>query len=318
MIKIENVQIVGWEPALRGMRNPKNSWSKSDSKFICPDEMTTRWRGEPNIGPNDHKLIMSLVKGGAVHAKFRRMIVVYVDVTAPLYWWKEYDTYKVGTVANSCSTMHKIMDHEFTEDDFSWDGIEEEDGEWVDSMALGYSDAPAFGTGVYLEQTLELLNFWRDGYLEAKEKGQTKKQKKCWKNTIKLLGTAYNQKRTLMLNYEVLHGIYFSRKNHKLDEWVELCKWIEALPYSEIITTPESRTDISFEDVIAWIKGQDDLTDEQYKELRLAVMNQRCCGLLEAQMDLLVAKDQYRKGESSGYHVNHDGSFDCDGPIKER
>lgn len=259
MIKIENVQVVGWEPALRGMRNPKNSWRKSDSKFICPYEGATRWCGEPHIGPNDHKLIMSLVKGGAVHAKSRRMIVVYIDVTAPLYWWKEYDTYKVGTVANSCSTMHKIMDHEFTEDDFSWDGIEED-------------------TEDYRRETLRVLNYWRDEYLKAKEAGQTKKQKRCWKNTIKLLGTAYNQKRTLMLNYEVLHGIYFSRKNHKLDEWVEFCKWSETLPYSEIITTPEARMDISFEDVVNWIKGRDNLTDEQYKELRLAVMNQRCCG----------------------------------------
>lgn len=272
MIKIENVQVVGWEPALRGMRNPKNSWGKSDSKFICPDEGATRWCGEPHIGPNDHKLIMSLVKGGAVHAKFRRMIVVYVDVTAPLYWWKEYDTYKVGTVANSCSTMHKVMDHEFTEKDFSWDGIEED-------------------TEDYRRETLRVLNYWRSEYLKAKEAGQTKKQKRCWKNTIKLLGSAYNQKRTLMLNYEVLHGIYFSRKNHKLDEWVEFCKWSETLPYSEIITTPEARMDISFEDIITWIKGHDDLTDEQHKELRLAVMNQRCCG----------------DADDSGYSVNPDG-----------
>lgn len=283
MIKIENVQVVGWEPALRGMRNPKNSWGKSDSEFICPDEGTTRCCGEPHIGPNDHKLTMSLVRGGAVHAKFRRMIVVYIDVTAPLYWWKEYDTYKVGTVANSCSTMHKIMDHKFTEKDFSWDGIEED-------------------TEDYRRETLRVLNYWRYEYLKAKEAGQLKKQKRCWKNTIKLLGTAYNQKRTLMLNYEVLHNIYFSRKNHKLDEWVEFCKWIETLPYSEIITTPEARMDISFEDVIAWIKEHDNLTDEQYKELRLAVMNQRCCG----------------DADASGYFVNPDGSIDCDGPIKER
>ena len=287
MIKIENEQIVGWEPALRGMRNPKNSWEKSDSEFICPDEGTTRCCGEPHIGPNDHKLIMSLVRGGVVHAKFRRMIVVYVDVTAPLYWWKEYDTYKVGTVANSCSTMHKIMDHEFTEKDFSWDGIEEM-------------------TEAYRSATIKLLNDWRDLYFEAVAKKDTQRQKYCWKRVIKLLGTAYNQKRTLMLNYEVLHGIYFSRKNHKLDEWVEFCKWTQTLPYSEIITTPEARMDISFEDVITWIKGNDNLTDEQYKELRLAVMNQRCCGALEERLDL------------GGYHVNADGSFDCDGPIKER
>lgn len=283
MIKIENVQVVGWEPALRGMRNPKNSWGKSDSEFICPDEGTTRCCGEPHIGPNDHKLIMSLVRGGAVHAKFRRMIVVYIDVTAPLYWWKEYDTYKVGTVANSCSTMHKIMDHEFTEDDFSWDGIEEM-------------------TEAYRSATIKLLNDWRDLYFEAVAKKDTQRQKYCWKRVIKLLGSAYNQKRTLMLNYEVLHGIYFSRKNHKLDEWVEFCKWSETLPYSEIITTPEARMDISFEDVVNWIKRHNELTDEQYKELRLAVMNQRCCG----------------DADTSGYFVNPDGSIDCDGPIKER
>lgn len=244
MIKIDNVSVVGWEPALRGMRNPKNSWGKSDTVY-GPLESDS-----PIIGPNDDDLIMRLVRGGAVHAKFRRMIVVYVDVTAPLYWWKEYDTYKVGTVANSCSTMHKVMDHEFTEDDFSWDGIDDE-------------------VSYYRENTLRMLNHWRDLYNKADQENHQKAKKKWWKRVIKFLGTAYNQKRTLMLNYEVLHNIYFSRKNHKLDEWVEFCKWIETLPYSKIITTPEARMDISFEDVINWIENHP-LTGDQYTELEKA------------------------------------------------
>lgn len=223
MIKIENVEVVGWEHVIRGMRNPKNSWELSDS-YNCHEcyqkeldnlgEKCVNCPGEINIGPNDHKLMMSLAKGGPVHAKYRRMITVYLDITAPLYFWKEFDTYKLGTVANSCSTMHKIHAKEFTMDDFSC--------EHLSKVSL-----------MILNATIEHLNWCRESYLKAKDKG-------CWWQMIQLLPSSYNQKRTVMLNYEVLHNMYFSRKNHKLDEWREFCKWIETLPYSEIITTKEN------------------------------------------------------------------------------
>lgn len=223
MIKIENVEVVGWEHVIRGMRNPKNSWELSDS-YNCHEcyqkeldnlgEKCVNCPGEINIGPNDHKLMMSLAKGGPVHAKYRRMITVYLDITAPLYFWKEFDTYKLGTVANSCSTMHKIHAKEFTLEDFSC--------EHLSKVSL-----------MILNATIEHLNWCRESYLKAKDKG-------CWWQMIQLLPSSYNQKRTVMLNYEVLHNMYFSRKNHKLDEWREFCKWIETLPYSEIITTREN------------------------------------------------------------------------------
>ena len=227
MIKIENAEVLGWEHAIRGMRNPMNSWEKSDtyvaeghdehSHFKYLDEIngsTTNWM---TIGPSDRQLMMSLAKGGPVHAKYRRMITVYLDITAPLYWWKEFDTYKVGTVANSCSTMHKIHAKEFELDDFSHEHLFDED---------------SFGVQVYsldmFRQILEALNIAREAYLETKDK-------RYWWQMIQLLPTSYNQKRTVMLNYEVLHNIYHSRKNHKLDEWHVVCDWIKSLPYSEII-----------------------------------------------------------------------------------
>ena len=225
MIKIENVEVVGWEHTIRGMRNPKNSWALSDSVFSstegdyytingnsgpCSDDFTVE------IGPNDHKLMSGLAKGGPVHAKYRRMIVVYLDITAPLYWWKEFDTYKVGTVANSCSTMHKIHDKEFTLDDFSHEHL------------LPHSID-------ILNAVIHRLNVCRNAYCYGD--GLVKGSKEYWLQMIQLLPTSYNQKRTIMLNYEVLHNIYFSRKHHKLDEWHVLCDWIESLPYSEIITT---------------------------------------------------------------------------------
>ena len=226
MIKIENVEMTGWEAAIRGMRNPKNSWQLSDSDYGCeivpgsnvkcyecsvPQVKGCNEEPEYIIGPNDHKLMMSLSKGGPVHAKYRRMITVYLDLTAPLYWWKEFDTYKVGTVANSCSTMHKIHAKEFTLEDFSHEHLGE------DSLSV-------------LQFTIDHLNKCRTAYLESKDEDH-------WRQMIQLLPSSYNQKRTVMLNYEVLHNMYASRKNHKLDEWVEFCKWIETLPYSEIITT---------------------------------------------------------------------------------
>lgn len=209
MIKIENVEVMGWEHAIRGMRNPKNSWEKSDSelKYESWHDMSG---GTYHIGPNDHDLMSRLAKGGAVHAKYRRMITVYLDITAPLYWWKEFDTYKVGTVANSCSTMHKIQSKRLTFDDFSTEHLT------LASLRLLES---------YLDHINKAIFCYRDFG-----------EKLDWWQIIQLLPSSYNQRRTIMLNYEVLTNIYESRKNHKLDEWRELCKWIESLPYSEIIT----------------------------------------------------------------------------------
>lgn len=212
MLKLKNTEVVGWEHAIRGMRNPKNSWNRSDSKFT--EHTLEEWPHDTvktldDIGPNDHKLMMILADGGPVHAKYRRMITVYVDITAPFYWWKEFDTYKVGTVANSCSTMHKIADKEFTLDDFSTEHLEEQSLSGIEAL-------------------IQYLNVCRNCYLETKDK-------KYWWQMIQLLPTSYNQKRTVMLNYEVLVGIYKWRRNHKLDEWHTFCDWIEELPYSELI-----------------------------------------------------------------------------------
>ena len=232
MIKIENVDVVGWESAIRGMRNPMSSWDKSDSYYHCEIEEGVesceecQWCPNPNdkhlvVGENDLDLMKRLVKAGTDHRKFMRMIVVYVDITAPLYWWKEADTYKVGTVRNSCSTMHKIMGKEFTLDDFSHEHL--------------IPEAVSF-----LNDIIDCLNDVRKAYLyydEEKDKLTVDIDKKgLWWNIIQLLPSSYNQKATLMLNYEVLTNMYHSRKNHKLDEWREFCKWIETLPYSELIT----------------------------------------------------------------------------------
>jgi hypothetical protein len=223
MIVIENTDVYGWEAAIRGMRNPMNSWDKSDSEFEYEiyDSESNFFRSEPclSIGDNDHDLMMRLAKGGPVHAKYRRMIVVYVDITAPLYWWKEFDTYKVGTTANSCSTMHKIHEKEITLDDFSHEHLESFHGEHINF------------TGV-LDFVVDSLNVARRLYLETKDKTY-------WWQMIQLLPTSYNQRRTVMLNYEVLANMYKSRKDHKLDEWMEFCRWIETLPYSELITGVE-------------------------------------------------------------------------------
>lgn len=236
MIKFEHTEVVGWEPTIRGMRNPKNSWDRSDSKH-CPilskvNDKNYKWRcaGCKNefqsndctvIGPDDHELMMSLAKGGPVHAKYRRMTVVYVDITAPLYWWKEFDTYKIGTVANSCSTMHKIHAKEFTMEDFSCEHLLGDLESLVDeSKSLTDFDV--------LCVVMEALNTARRLYLETGDK-------KHWWQMIQLLPSSFNQKRTIMMNYEVLAGIYPMRKDHKLDEWHDFCHWIEELPYSEII-----------------------------------------------------------------------------------
>ena len=218
MIKLEKEKIVGLEEAIRGMRNPMNSWERSDSEEVMtetPEQLSliTEYR----IGQNDHDLMMKLAEAGSVHAKYRRMIVVYVDIAAPLYWWKEFDTYKVGTVANSCSTMHKIAAKEFELDDFSHE-----------HMIVASLNS--------LKRTIKDLNCCREGYLNENVAKNPEWKKEVWWQMIQLLPSSYNQKRTVMLNYEVLSNIYIYRKNHKLDEWRDFCTWIEALPYSEIIT----------------------------------------------------------------------------------
>lgn len=243
MLKIENTEVVGFEAAIRGMRNPMNSWDRGDSGVCathgpakCADCAYTDCHADDIdigtkyiLGPNDLDLMTRLRNAGTDHRKFMRMIVVYLDITAPLYWWKEFDTYKVGTVANSCSTMHKIADKEFTLDDFSHE-----------HLTIRQS------TDI-LKETVDALNVFRDVYLNGGilryENGNMrcfgKKDKEIWWQMIQLLPSSYNQRRTVMLNYEVLANMYKSRCNHKLDEWHTVCDWIETLPYSELITGKE-------------------------------------------------------------------------------
>ena len=236
MLKIEKFKVLGWEHAIRGMRNPKNSWEKSDSGWEPQfDTAQGPVAGEFIIGPNDYTLMKNLRNAGTDHRKFMRMITVYLDITAPLYWWKEFDTYKVGTVANSCSTMHKIHAKEFTLEDFSCEHLlEQKDVNVPDDSCCNWNWE---GCGIIapidiLEETISMLNRAREMFLETKDK-------KYWWQMIQLLPTSYNQKRTVMLNYEVLANIYKSRRNHKLDEWHTFCDWIEELPYSELITGKE-------------------------------------------------------------------------------
>lgn len=234
MLKIENTEVVGWEAAIRGMRNPMNSWEKSDSRFSllddCGDCTHCNLRfdecNEQQIGPNDLDLMNRLRNAGTDHRKFMRMITVYLDVTAPLYWWKEFDTYKVGTVANSCSTIHKIHSKEFTLEDFSCEHLYAEDE--IDGMYYSTTAEEEFTSTDVLKVVIESLNNYRKMYLATKDK-------KDWWQMIQLLPSSYNQRRTVMLNYEVLANIYKSRRNHKLDEWHTFCDWIESLPYSELI-----------------------------------------------------------------------------------
>ena len=242
MIKIENTEIVGWEAAIRGMRNPLNSWEKSDSKWYSigiptsnPAAINDKYLSQKYcIGDNDLDLMKRLRNAGTDHRKFMRMITVYVDITAPLYWWKEFDTYKVGTVANSCSTMHKIHAKEFTLDDFSCEHlITNKDPDCYDASYHWHSESA--NTNLYatpldgLKVIIGILNANREAYLETKNK-------EYWWQLIQLLPSSYNQRRTVMLNYEVLANIYKSRRNHKLDEWHVFCEWIENLPYAELIT----------------------------------------------------------------------------------
>lgn len=256
MIKIENVSTYGWDGAVRGMRNPMNSWDKSDSHYDLvfePIESPNDYFYE--LGENDLSLMKSLAHAGSSHAKYRRMITVYMDITAPLYWWKEFDTYKVGTVANSCSTMHKIADKEFKLEDFSVEHLifeaDIDDKKYQDAeeqfgmdgwnkvndqyCGLNDSDFCEFNQfpGEALKYTIAFLNRARSLYLETKDK-------RYWWQMIQLLPSSYNQKRTVMLNYEVLANIYHDRKNHKLDEWRDFCAIMkDLLPYSELFTYEE-------------------------------------------------------------------------------
>lgn len=232
MIKFDIFNVVGWEHVIRGMRNPMNSWNKSDSRWDIrqPSEAHIEVQNELEynyyVGPNDQDLMKRLAKAGSDHRKFMRMIIVYVDITAPLYWWKEFDTYKVGTVANSCSTMHKIHEKPFGVQDISCDELIKgnlKDGE-------GNILAPELRAHYkHMMNVLDSLNNLRDLYLKTNDK-------RYWRCMIEMLPTSYNQRRTIKLNYEVLANMYKARKNHKLDEWRDFCAWIEELPYSELIT----------------------------------------------------------------------------------
>lgn len=224
MLTVERVETLGWEAAIRGMRNPKNSWDKTDSSFGCGEDSCPLEGVE--LGANDLKLAKTLADAGQVHGKFLRMIVVTMDITAPLYWWKEYDTYKVGTVANSCSTMHKIHAKEFTVDDFSHEHlIPYSDAEPCSCGDVQYEGASFWPLDI-LEQTVKMLNKAREMYLATNDK-------RYWWQMIQLLPSSYNQKRTVMLNYAVCKNIYEYRHAHKLNEWHVLCDAIAKLPYAK-------------------------------------------------------------------------------------
>ena len=264
-IKIEDVEISGWRKAIKGTRNPMNSWEKSDSAFLHGStyydifghminpiaDYDDGSNGGNVIGPADHKLLMNLCKGGTEEAKWRRMVHVQMDVTAPLYWWKEFETYKVGTVSNSCSTMHKIQAKEFTLDDFSCEHLIDHDNiDWPEDFDV---DHPYNITGIpvvirgfddnyhnlyfspkgIFKLEIEMLNKCRKLFLKDKDKSD-------WWQMIQLLPSSYNQRRTIDLNYEILAAQYRQRKDHKLDEWRAYCDWIHSLPYSEFITMEES------------------------------------------------------------------------------
>lgn len=244
MLKIENIEVTGWEAAIRGMRNPMNSWEKSDSIFtdgngnyhtVC-DIRSIRTNplngtNDSIIGENDLALMKKLVKGGPVHAKFRRMINVTMDIIAPLYWWKEFDTYKVGTVANSCSTMHKIQAKEFTREDFSFEHFDDLDG--VNGQPFREDTLTKVDVKWAADVLLMTLNKARELYLQTNDK-------RYWWQMIQLLPSSYNQRRTVQLNYEVLSHIYHDRKDHKLDEWHTFCDMIRERPYAKEIITMEA------------------------------------------------------------------------------
>lgn len=239
MIKIEKTEVFGWEAAIRGMRNPMNSWEKSDSGVCFNTVACHTCRADRNhcksrmenkefvVGYDDMNLMKRLRNAGTDHRKFMRMITVYLDITAPLYWWKEFDTYKVGTVANSCSTMHKIADKEFTLEDFSHEHLlSMANNDAGDALFLNDANNIRVDGDDLLGLIINVLNYYRGRYIKTKDK-------RYWWQLIQLLPNSYNQRRTVMLNYEVLANIYKSRYNHRLDEWCEFRKWVETLPYAK-------------------------------------------------------------------------------------
>lgn len=276
MIKIENTSVVGWEDAIRGLRNPKDSWDKSDSHYALSGSKYLPETGFV-IGPNDHKLMMALAKGGSVHAKYRRYIDVYVDITAPLYFLKELDTYRTvvspnpyDIEMNSCSTMHRITAKEFTVDDFSHEHlIVPEPGKIADNelTAVDVDGNTCYYSPIgMLEMVIKTLNHYRELYLETED---PELKKLYWWQLIQLLPSSYNQKRTLKLNYETLAAMYEWRHNHKQDEWRYLCQWVDNLPYSEIITV---KREPNYEEVLRWIKENNGgLTSDQVRDIELAI-----------------------------------------------
>lgn len=234
MIQIEKTEVFGWEAAIRGMRNPMNSWEKSDSYWTHIEDAETKQtaRFEFFLGDNDLKLMRSLAKAGDDHGKFLRMIHVQADITAPRYWWTEYDTYKVGTVANSCSTMHKLHEKKFTFDDFSHEKLAGIDDYPITVRFANHDGVLESCSLGNLEITIGILNHYREKFIETKDKYY-------WDQMVQLLPQSYNQKRTVDLNYQVLAHMYFARRNHKLDEWHEFCAWVEGLPYFREIVVQE-------------------------------------------------------------------------------
>ena len=320
MIKIENVSTVGWEPAIRGARNPMNSWEKSDSWFGYGDG-DIYWDINHNsgplpdgcygktleIGPNDLKLLTNLAKAGSDEAKFRRMIVVYVDITAPMYWWKEADTYKIGTVRNSCSTMHKIHAKEFTLEDFSTGHLFSKKDFINGDKTVPFKDDPAlsaitvdgdiayFTSTGFVEMTCDVLNHYRELFLQTKDKSD-------WWQMIQLLPSSYNQRATLMLNYEVLANMYHARKNHKLDEWREFCKWIETLPYAKELIIGEEVKDTeeqlrarfkSYEDRIRYL--EEEFAKELYRAYSMSIKDiSERLSIPESTVEYFVSDDMGR------------------------
>jgi hypothetical protein len=309
MIKLENVGLASPEQMafiIQGMRNPMNSWEKSDSTFIEEDEyydilgnsgpaVGEETRSE--LGPDDLSLMQRLSNAGTEHRKYLRMMPVYVRITAPLYWWKEFDTYKVGTVANSCSTMHKIAEKEFTLEDFSCEHL-------MDFEEKGKLRFSPLGT---LQNTIDELNDCRDLYLKTKDKAY-------WWQLIQLLPSSYNQTRNVMLNYEVLANVYRQRKGHKLDEWREFCKWIETLPYSELITglsigSDQSITEKRFTQPFPWIKEDDVYCNncEHFHD----------CLNKGGLVDVTTSDDIVKNGFGRQHYVNKPG-YDCPKEVQSR
>ena len=312
MIKLENVVLASPEQMefiIQGMRNPMNSWEKSDTCFSdescvnCYDnqrdlcDKDSFFRKDEKLGENDHSLMQRLSNAGTEHRKYMRMMPVYVRITAPLYWWKEFDTYKVGTVANSCSTMHKIAEKEFTLEDFSCEHL-------MDFEEKGKLRFSPLGT---LQNTIDELNDCRDLYLKTKDKAY-------WWQLIQLLPSSYNQTRNVMLNYEVLANVYRQRKGHKLDEWREFCKWIETLPYSELITglsigSDQSITEKRFTQPFPWIKEDDVYCNncEHFHD----------CLNKGGLVDVTTSDDIVKNGFGRQHYVNKPG-YDCPKEVQSR